>query len=276
MNQGEITLITPGRGSLRDQAAELLRFGELLYFLVWKNLKVRYAQAVLGAAWAVLQPVLTALLVALLLGRVSRMPTGGAPPFLFYLTAMVPWTFFATAVTGAATSLVSNQPLITKVYFPRICLPISAILSALVDIIVPLAFLFLVAVWYGRLHVSLEMLFLPVLLFVATATAAGLGTGLAALNLQYRDVNHALPFLIQTLFFASPVIYAGSQLPTKLRIVFALNPMASVLDGFRAILLQNHPLSLEVAVIGVVSATVMLVIGIAYFERVQHRFADVA
>jgi lipopolysaccharide transport system permease protein len=277
LKSGVDVLIVPGRRSLREQAAELLRFRELLYFLVWKNLKVRYAQALLGALWAILQPLMTALLLGLLLGRYARIPTDGVPPFVFYLTALVPWTFFANALTTSAGSLVSNQPLIMKVYFPRICLPLSSVLSAIVDMIVPLLLLFAVMIYAGSGTVTLETLVaIPLLLVIATIAATGLGVGLAALNLRYRDVNHILPFLVQILFFATPIIYSVSRLPNEWKTFYFLNPMASVIDGFRALLLGTHPFSWSNTLIGLASALVLLAVGIGYFERDEHRFADVA
>jgi len=277
LNIADETFIAPGRRPFREQAAELLRFRELLYFLVWKNLKVRYAQALLGALWAILQPLLTALLLGLLLGRYARIPTDGVPPFIFYLTALVPWTFFANALTMSAGSLVANQPLIMKVYFPRICLPFSGVLSALVDLIIPLTLLLVVMAFSGRGQIMLQgLLVLPLLLVIASIAVTGLGVGLAALNLRYRDVTHIIPFLIQILFFASPILYSASRLPSTLRIVYFLNPMACVLDGFRAILLGTHPFSWTETLIGLCSALLMLAMGVGYFELDEHRFADVA
>ena len=273
----EETLIEPGRRSLREQAAELIRFRELLYFLVWKNLKVRYAQALLGALWAILQPLLTAVILGLLLGRFARIPTDGVPPFVFYLTALVPWTFFANALTAAAGSLVTNQPLIMKVYFPRICLPLSGVLSAVVDLMVPLILLLIVMAYSSSGALTLQAAAaIPLLLLIAAIAATGLGVGLAALNLRYRDVAHTLPFLVQILFFASPIIYSVARLPTEWRTVYFLNPMASVIDGFRAILLGTHPFSWVESLIGLSSALLLLAIGIIYFERDEYRFADVA
>jgi homopolymeric O-antigen transport system permease protein len=277
LKSAEETFIAPGRRPFHEQAAELLRFRELLYFLVWKNLKVRYAQALLGALWAILQPLLTALLLGILLGRYARIPTDGVPPFIFYLTALVPWTFFANALTMSAGSLVVNQPLIMKVYFPRICLPLSGVLSAAVDLIVPLILLLVVMALSGRGALTIESLIaIPLLLVIATIAVTGLGVGLAALNLRYRDVTHIIPFLIQILFFASPILYSASRLPSTLRIFYFLNPMASVLDGFRAILLGTHPFSWTETLLGLCSALVLLAIGIGYFELDEHRFADVA
>lgn len=273
----EETLIEPGRRSLREQAAELIRFRELLYFLVWKNLKVRYAQALLGALWAILQPLLTAVLLGLLLGRFARIPTDGVPPFIFYLTALVPWTFFANALTTAAGSLVTNQPLIMKVYFPRICLPISGVLSAVVDLMVPLILLLIVMAYSSSGGLKLQAaVAIPLLLLIAAIAATGLGVGLAALNLRYRDVTHTLPFLVQIFFFASPIVYSVTRLPTEWRTFYFLNPMASVIDGFRAILLGTHPFSWTESLIGLSSALLLLAIGVIYFERDEHRFADVA
>jgi lipopolysaccharide transport system permease protein len=273
----EETVISPGRSSLRSQVAEFLRFRELLYFLVWKNLKVRYAQAILGALWAILQPLLTALILGLLLGRLARVPTDGVPPFIFYLTALVPWTFFANGLTTAANSLVTNQQLIMKVYFPRLCLPIAGVLSAIVDLIVPLTLLLGIMAFTWRFDLSLQtLLAIPTLLAIAIIAATGLGVGLAALNLRYRDVTHVLPFLVQTLFFASPIVYSAAQMPAEWRIFYFINPMASVIDGFRAILLGSHPFSWGATAVGLASAILMFVIGVIYFERAEYRFADVA
>ena len=270
-------IIRPGRESLSSQIAEFAQYRELLYFFVWKNLKVRYSQAILGASWALLQPLLTASILALLLGRFARVPTDGASPFLFYLAAMVPWTYFASAVTTATASLVNNQALILKIYFPRLCLPVAGVLSALVDLAVPLTVLLGVIAVTGRADVFPGALVaVPLLLLVATMAAAGLGIGLAALNLRFRDVTHILPFVIQTLFFASPIIYSASQLPESLRLPYFLNPMAAVIDGFRAVLLQTHPFSWMTTALGTASAAAMLLLGVIYFERTQHRFADVA
>lgn len=277
MKNAEETFIGPGRRSLREQATELMRFRELLYFLVWKNLKVRYAQAILGALWAILQPLLTAVILGLLLGRFARIPTDGVPPFIFYLTALVPWTFFANALSTAAGSLVSNQPLIMKVYFPRICLPLSGVLSAIVDLMVPLILLLAIMAYSWKVDVTLEtVIAIPVLLSIAAIAATGLGVGLAALNLRYRDVTHVLPFLVQTLFFASPIVYSISRLPNEWRMIYFLNPMASVIDGFRAILLGTHPFSWAATFIGLCSALLLFAIGVTYFERYEHRFADLA
>ena len=277
MKNVEETFIRPGRRSLREQATELIRFRELLYFLVWKNLKVRYAQAILGALWAILQPLLTAVILGLLLGRFARIPTDGVPPFIFYLTALVPWTFFANALSTAAGSLVSNQPLIMKVYFPRICLPLSGVMSAIVDLMVPLILLLAIMAYSWKIDVTLEtVIAIPVLLSIATITATGLGVGLAALNLRYRDVTHILPFLVQTLFFASPIVYSISRLPDEWRMVYFLNPMASVIDGFRALLLGTHSFSWAETLMGLGTALLLLAIGVTYFERDEHRFADLA
>lgn len=262
---------------MREQVAEFLRYGELLYFLVWKNLKVRYAQAALGVAWSVLQPLLTAAIMALLLGRFARIPTDGQPPILFYFCAMVPWTFFANAVTATAASLVANQQLIQKVYFSRLCLPVASVLSAAVDLIVPMLILFAIMLFYGRLQLSAEMILaLPALLLIAAAAATGIGAGLSALNLKYRDIQYVLPFAVQLLFFASPIVYSASRVPPGFRPFYFLNPMAVVIDGFRAVVLHTHALSWSETAIGAAGAFLLLAAGIGYFARAENRFADVA
>jgi lipopolysaccharide transport system permease protein len=272
----EITVIRPGAVSLGSRLAELLSYRELLYFLVLRNLKVRYAQAVLGAAWSILQPVLTALLMGLLLGRFAKFSTDGVPPFLFYFAAMVPWTFFANAVTSATGSLVANQQLIRKVYFPRLSLPLAAVLSAMADLVVPMLLLLGTMVVDGVPMSPGLLVALPVLLLISAVAATAIGIGFSAMNLRYRDVQVALPFLVQLGFFASPIIYPASRVPEAYRALYFLNPMAAVIDGFRAATLRTHALSWSDIAVSGTTALALLAVALVYFARSEPDFADLA
>lgn len=272
----EITYISSKPTTLIAMLHEFLAHGELLYFLVRRTYKIRYAQAALGVAWAVLQPLLTAGILALVLGRVMRPTTDGIPPLLFFFAATVPWTFFANGVSSAATSLTSNQAMVQKIYFPRLCLPVSSVLSAAVDLVIPLFILAIVMVLYGRFDPSIETLPAVIgLLFMIFLTSAGAGAGLAALNLKHRDVQHALPFAIQILFFASPIFYSPSGLPQPWGTLYYLNPLAGMLEGFRAALLHTDPVSWEKFTLSATMSVVVFVVGLYYFMRAESKFADI-
>ena len=257
------------------QVGELWRYRGLLLFLVWRELKVRYAQTVLGASWAVLQPVLSTIVFTIIFGHFAKLPSDGAPYEVFSLSALVPWTFFVTAVTGASNSLVTNTSLVTKVYFPRLVIPVGPILAALVDL--GIAFLALVALLVVKgvaPHPSAAPL-LALSVVIALIAATGVGCWLAALNLQYRDVKYAVPFMLQLWMFASPVVYPVSLIPPEYRLAYALNPLVGVIAGFRAAFIDAGPTGAQLA-ISLASACVMLVGGAAYFRRTERLFADVA
>lgn len=253
---------------------ELWNYRELLYFFVWRDIKIRYKQTAIGAAWAVLQPFLTMLLFSLFFGRLAHIPSQGLPYPIFYYSALLPWMYFASALQSATNTIVENQRLITKVYFPRLALPLSAVLSGLVDF--GISFLMFVAmVIYYRIHPSLAALWLPVFLLLAVLTALGVGLWLSALNAIYRDVRYVLPFLVQFWMFASPVAYPGSLVPEKWRWLYGLNPMAGVIEGFRWSLSgQGEPPSRLIFIsAGVV--LLVLVSGFAYFQKMETTVADV-
>src|SRR5215472_15909110 len=211
---------------------ELWEYRELLYFYVWRELKVRYKQTVVGAAWAVLQPIMTMLVFSLFFGKLAHIPSGGLPYPVFYYSALLPWMYFSGALTNATNKVVENQYVITKVYFPRLILPFSAVLSGLVDFAVSFL-MFVVIMIYYRMHAKVAMLLLPLFLLLAVLTALGVGLWLSALNAIYRDVRYVVPFLVQFWMFASPVAYPSSLVPEKWRWLYGLNPMAGVIEGFR-------------------------------------------
>jgi lipopolysaccharide transport system permease protein len=254
--------------------AELWAHRELLYFLVWRDVKVRYKQTVLGVAWAILQPLATMLVFSLFFGRLAKMPSEGVPYPLFALAALVPWTFFANGLTQSANSLVISQNLITKVYFPRLAIPLATVLAGALDFV--LAFLLLLAfmAWYGRPPAPTALWVVPFTV-LALATTTGVGMWLAALNVQYRDVRYAVPFLVQLWLFATPIAYPSSLLTGPWRTAYALNPMVAVVDGFRwALLGTAAPPASAVAASSAV-ALVLLVTGTFYFRRMEQWFADV-
>jgi homopolymeric O-antigen transport system permease protein len=268
------THIRPRRGLLDLDLGELVAYRELLYFFVWKDVKVRYKQTLLGAAWAIIQPLFTMLAFTLFFGRLGKMPSEGLPYPVFYFAALVPWTYFANAVTQATNTMIENQRVVTKVYFPRLALPLSAVLSALVDFAI--AFVVLVGMMlFYRQPLTATVLLLPLFLLLAVATAFAVGLWLSALNARYRDVRYAVPFLVQFWLFASPVAYPSSLVPASWRWLYGLNPMAGTIDGFRWALTGRgapSPLLLAASALGVLA---ILAGGLVYFQRVEGTLADV-
>jgi lipopolysaccharide transport system permease protein len=255
-------------------AAELWAHRELVYFLVWRDVKVRYKQTLLGVAWAIVQPMATMVVFALFFGRLAKMPSDGVPYPLFALAALVPWTFFANGLSQSANSVVINQNLITKVYFPRLAIPLASVLAGALDF--ALAFMLLLAfmLWYGFMP-SLAWLAVVPYSVLALAATVGVGMWLAALNVQYRDVRYAVPFLVQLWLFATPIAYPSNLLAERWRTLYALNPTVAVVDGFRGALLGTAPPSVDVVVTSGVVAAILLVSGTLYFRRTEQSFADV-
>jgi len=256
--------IEPTRGWVALRLREVFAYRELLFFLVWRDLKVRYKQTILGVAWAVLQPLLTMLVFALFFGRLARVPSDGVPYSLFAYTALVPWTFFATGLTMASNSLVGSAHLITKVYFPRLTIPLATVLAGLVDFALAFPLLFGLMWWYG-VTPTIQVVWLPL----------GIGLWLSALNVQFRDVRHVVPFLTQLWMFATPIAYPSSLLPEKWRTLYALNPMVGVVEGFRWALLGTSTRPGPMIFVSAIAATVLLVGGAYFFRRMERTFADV-
>jgi lipopolysaccharide transport system permease protein len=267
--------IEPSRGWSALRMKELWVYRELLYFLTWRDIKVRYKQTALGVAWAVIQPFMTMVVFSLFFGRLGKIPSDGMPYPVFNFVALLPWTFFSQALTTASNSLVINANMITKVYFPRLVVPISAVLSGLVDFAISFVILLGMLVFY-RIAPTSSVVLLPVFLLLALVTALGVGLWLSALNVQYRDVRYLIPFLTQFWLFATPVAY-GSNLLNSLgepwRTLYGLNPMVGVVEGFRGAILGTQPPSGMLA-LSVVVAVVLLVSGLFYFRRREKSFAD--
>jgi lipopolysaccharide transport system permease protein len=276
----QVIVIEPSRGWVPIGTRDLWEYRDLLYFLVWRDVKVRYKQTVLGAAWAILQPTMTMIVFTIFFGGLAGISSEGLPYPIFSFAALVPWTFFAQGLTQSSNSLVGSQNLITKVYFPRLIIPLATILAGVVDFL--LAFLVLVvmmayySVWPGP-----PLIWLPLLLALAFATALGVGLWMSALNVKYRDVRYVVPFLVQIWLFITPVIYPTSAVTARLESLglpgwtYGLNPMTGVIEGFRWALLgvETRPGSLILASAAV--AAVLVVTGAIYFRRMEQTFADV-
>ena len=253
---------------------ELWAYRELLYFFVWRDIKVRYKQTVIGAAWAVLQPVLTMLVFSLFFGTLAKIPSQGLPYPVFYYCALLPWMYFSTAMQGATNIVVDQQRVITKIYFPRVVLPIAAVLSGLLDFAISFA-VFLGMMVYYRIVPTKAVIWLPAFTLLAILTALGVGLWLSALNALYRDVRYVLPFLVQFWMFASPVAYASSLVPAKWRLLYGLNPMAGVIEGFRWAL-TGHGQPPGILLAASATAVVLLVFsGLVYYHAVEGTMADV-
>ncbi len=274
MESVPVTVIKPTTGWVPLNLKELWRHRELLYFLVWRDLKVRYKQTVLGVGWAILQPLLTMIIFTIFFGKLARIPSEGVPYPIFAFTALVPWTFFAHALSQASRSVVDQQHIITKVYFPRLLLPLSSILSGLVDFSV--AFLVLIGMMFFFKIPPTPLLWItPLLVLAIILTALSVGLWLSALNVEYRDIKYVVPFLTQVWLFLSPVVYPSSMVPEKWRLLYGLNPMAGVIEGFRFVLLGKGTLYPPMLWASFSVIGVLLIGGLYYFRRMEKTFADI-
>ena len=265
--------ITPRRGWVGLNLRELWTYRELLYFLTWRDIKVRYKQTILGVAWAVLQPVVSMVVFALFFGRLAHMPSDGIPYPIFVYAGLLPWTFVSNAVSGASDSLVGSAALVTKVYFPRLVIPCAAVCAAMVDFAIAAVVLFAIMAWYG-MALHWQMLMLVPLAVTAALLAAAVGMWMSALNVKYRDVRYALPFLIQVWMFATPIIYPASIVPERWRWLLASNPLTGVIEGFRSALFGRTFRWIDLAASAAI--TLMALVYSAYvFRRMEREFADV-
>jgi len=269
-----ITYIRPGTREMSLTLDEVWQARELLYFLVWRDVKVRYKQTALGVAWSVLQPFLTMVVFTIFFGRLAGVPSDGVPYPLFSLAALVPWTYFSTAVSNGSSSLVGNQHLIAKVYFPRVLVPLTAVLMPTVDLAVSFGMLAILMAWYHVIPM-VAMLLLPLYVALAVVSAFAVTLCTSALTVRYRDARYVLPFLVQTWLFVTPVAYPASMVPERWRLLYAVNPMATVVEGFRASLFGT-PAPGAMAVVGVGAVVVLLGAGIAYFRSVEGSIVDLA
>jgi lipopolysaccharide transport system permease protein len=274
MTPSVITRIQPAKGWVGLNFPELWKFRELLYFLIWRDLKVRYKQTALGAAWAIIQPLLTMLVFSLFFGRLARVPSDGVPYPLFAFTGLVPWTFFSNAITQSSNSLIGSQHLITKVYFPRLVIPIASVLSGILDFVIAFVVLIGIVLYYG-ITPGITILTIPFFFLIALITALGTGLWLSALNVEFRDVRYIVPFLAQFWLFSTPVAYPSSLLSERWQIIYALNPMVGVVEGFRWALLKTPDPPAPVLFVSTITAIILLITGALYFKRMERTFADV-
>jgi lipopolysaccharide transport system permease protein len=274
-SQAHEVLIEPSRGWAALRLRELWEYRELLYFLAWRDIKIRYKQTALGLAWAILQPFLTMLIFAVFFGKLARMPSDNVPYPLFAFAALVPWTFFANGLTQSSNSLVGSANLIKKVYFPRLVVPISVVLGGLPDFALSFLVLLGMMAYYGIAPQLAILLWLPLLLLLALVTALGTGLWLSALNVKYRDVRYIVGFLTQIWMFATPVVYPASLLSGRWRLVYSLNPMVGVVEGFRWALLRTETAPGMAIVISATMSLLILVTGTFYFRRMEKTFADI-
>jgi lipopolysaccharide transport system permease protein len=271
---GAEVIITPTASMpLRAEILELWAYRELLYFLVWRDVKVRYKQTFFGAAWAVIQPLSAMVVFTVFFGRLVRVPSDGLPYPLFAYAALLPWSYFAQSVTHAASSVVASAHLVTKVYLPRLAIPMAAVLSGVVDFGVAFLVLVVMMLLYGAVPGGLALIFVPAFFILALVVTLGVGLWLAALNVAYRDVGHAAPFLVQLWLFATPVVYPSSLLPEPWRTLWGLNPMTGVVEGFRAALLGTRVPTLML-LLSAAAALLIAATGFRYFRRVQKGFSD--
>lgn len=266
--------IEPSKGWVSLRLGELWEYRELLYFLTWRDIKIRYKQTVLGATWAIIQPLLTVVVFSIFFGRLGKIPSDGIPYPIFSFTGLVPWTLFVYGLAQSSNSLVGSQNLIKKVYFPRLIIPIASLFAGIVDFLIALVILVLMMVYYA-VTPSMNMVWLPFFFLLTLVTSLGVGFWLSALNVEYRDVRFAVPFLTQFWMYATPIAYPSSMLPEPWRTLYGLNPMAGVVEGFRWSLLGSHtqPGPIILASSGV--AVIMMVSGAYYFRRMERNFADV-
>ncbi len=270
-----VVVIEPRSGWRLVDWKELLQYRDLFAFLVWRSVKVRYAQSALGVGWAVIQPLFSMIVFTIVFGRLAGIDSEGVPYAVFSFTALVPWTYFANALTEGTQSLVANANMLSKVYFPRLVLPLSAVLAKLVDFSIAMLLLFALMAYY-RTPPTAGVLALPLLVALMMLTAAGLGLWLTALAVQYRDVNYAMNFVVQLLMYAAPVVYPTSLIPERYQYLYALNPMVGVIEGFRAALLGTRPMPWAFLALGTVTALAVAITGTLYFRNREKLFADVA
>ncbi len=268
-----VTVVSPPSPWPSLHLGELWEYHDLLFILAWRDIKVRYKQTALGAAWAILQPLLTMVVFSLLFGGIAKLPSEGIPYPIFTFTALIPWQLFAYAMTESGNSLVANQQLITKVYFPRLVIPLGAVLSGLVDFGIAFLVLLGMMLFYG-VPLSLNILALPAFIFLAVLTALTMGIWLSALNVEYRDVRYTIPFLTQFGMFLTPIAYSSSLIPKNWLWLYSLNPMTGVVEGFRWAMLGKQGFSLPFFLVSVAVVLLLFTGGLAYFRRMEDSFAD--
>ncbi len=275
MLQNHEIVIRHQKGWIPVNLREFWQFRDLLYFLTWRDIKVKYKQTVLGAAWAILQPFFTMIVFSVLFGKLTRVPSDGIPYPIFVYAGLLPWNYFSSALSSSGNSLVASSNLITKVYFPRLIIPASASLSALLDFFIASIILIGMMFFYHFTPNAFGIVLIPVLIFLTFMIAVGCGLWLSALNVEYRDFQYVIPFLVQIWMFATPVIYPVSLFPDKYRWLLSLNPMAGIIEAFRAATLGHQPINWNLLVISSAVASLVFITGLIYFRKVERSFADI-
>ena len=273
-SDSHLIVVKPSKGWISLKLKELWEYRELLYFMAWRDIKVRYKQTVLGAAWAIIQPFFTMVVFSIFFGKLARVPSDGLPYPIFAFAALVPWTFFANGLNQASNSLVGSANLIKKVYFPRLVVPISSVISGVLDFVLAFAVLLGMMLFYGILP-TVKILWLPLFVLLIFVTALGVGFWLSALNVQFRDVRYTVPFLTQFWLFATPIAYPSSLLSEPWRTLYGINPMVGVVEGFRWALLGTDTAPGAIILVSSLVALVLFVGGAFYFRRLERSFADV-
>jgi lipopolysaccharide transport system permease protein len=268
-----VTIIAPPKGWIGLQLRELWEYRDLLYFWVWRNLKIRYKQTILGASWAIIQPFFTMVVFSIFFGKLAGISSEGVPYPIFTYCALIPWTYFANSVSLASNSLVDQENVITKIYFPRLFAPLASTLTGLVDLAIAFAILVLMMLFYGIAPTN-SIWTLPFFILLAVLSALAVGLWLSALNVEYRDVRHAVPFLMQFWLFVTPIAYSSRLVPEEWRALYGLNPMVGVVEGFRWALMGQAQPNIQLIMASTVTVTIILVGGLYYFRRMERTFAD--
>ena len=271
--QEPIAVIKPASGWQFIEIKELRQYRDLLYFFIWKNVKTRYAQTILGFSWAIIAPLVQIILFTVIFGKVAKLSSDGIPYALFSSVAVIPWSYMSDAMAQSSASLVTGKHMLGKIYFPRIIFPISPILSKLVDFGISMVILMILLIYY-KVMPSWNLLLFPFFLFLATSFSAAFGIWFSAMAIRFRDVNHAMPFLVRMLMYTAPIIYSASSIPEKYRIIYSLNPIVGIIEGFRACLLGTS-VPWQYIWPGIITLSVVLLTGIFYFKRMEPTFVDV-
>jgi lipopolysaccharide transport system permease protein len=273
LSSEKITVLKPSKGWRVLDFKELIEYRDLFYFLVWRNIKILYAQTILGFSWAIIQPLVQIVIFTIVFGKVAKVSTEGIPYVLFSTVAIIPWTYMSQAMSQSSESLVTGQNMLGKVYFPRLLFPITPVLSKLVDFGISLILIFIVLIYY-RVEPTLNLLLLPLFMLMMISIPAGIGMWLSALAIRFRDVKHAMPFVIRMLIYSAPIVYSASSINAKYRIVYSFNPIVGVIEGIRASLLGT-PMPWPYIWPGMISAAIIVISGAFYFKRMERIFADV-
>ena len=268
-------VIEPKKGWQLIDFKELREYRDLFFFLVWRDIKILYKQTVLGFLWAIIRPVFSMIVFSVVFGRLAKVPSDGVPYPIFSYAALIPWTYFSTAMSKSTQSLIMNTNMLTKVYFPRLIIPMTPVLAGLVDFVIAFSIMGLMMIWY-QIVPTYNILFLPLLILLMFLTASGIGMWLSAMAIQYRDIRHALQFIVQLLMYAAPVVWPASLIPDKYRLIYGIYPMAGVIEGFRSSLIGTTPMPWDLIGVGTVSALLIAISGAFYFRHKERIFADVA